>query len=120
MSPRDLHTRGFPGPGTPECADLARTVGWGIAGCGWVARDHALPALLAVDGARVVALHDLDPGALDRMPVEGAARTTDLAEFLATPGLDAVYVAVPNAGHRPLVEAAASTSGRCPALGTAT
>ena len=27
------------------------TVGWGIAGCGWVARDHALPALLTVDGA---------------------------------------------------------------------
>ncbi len=84
------------------------TVGWGIAGCGWVARDHALPALLAVDGARVVALHDLDPAATARMPVEGASRTTDLAEFLATPGLDAVYVAVPNAGHRALVEAAAA------------
>ena len=84
------------------------TVGWGMAGCGWVARDHALPALLAVPGARVVALHDLDPAALDRMPVEGAHRTTDLAAFLATPGLDAVYVAVPNAGHRPLVEAAAA------------
>ncbi|MGY1738410.1 Gfo/Idh/MocA family protein [Geodermatophilus sp. SYSU D00684] len=84
------------------------SVGWGVAGCGWVARDHALPGLLAVGGARVVALHDLDPAAMDRMPVEGARRTTDLAEFLATPGLDAVYVAVPNAGHRPLVEAAAA------------
>ncbi len=84
------------------------TVGWGIAGCGWVARDHALPALLAVPDARVVALHDLDPAATARMPVEGASRTTDLAEFLATPGLDAVYVAVPNSGHRALVEAAAA------------
>ncbi|WNV76509.1 Gfo/Idh/MocA family protein [Geodermatophilus sp. DSM 44513] len=84
------------------------SVGWGIAGCGWVARDHALPALLAVEGARVVALHDRDPAALDRVPVEGAHRSTDLAGFLATPGLDAVYVAVPNAGHRALVAAAAA------------
>jgi predicted dehydrogenase len=42
-----------------------------------------------------------------RMPVD-AVRCTDLAEFLATPGLDAVYVATPNAAHRPLVEAAAA------------
>ncbi len=42
------------------------TVGWGIAGCGWVARDHALPALLAVPDARVVALHDLDAALADR------------------------------------------------------
>jgi predicted dehydrogenase len=82
-------------------------VGWGIAGCGWVARDHALPGLLAAPGARLVALHDRDPAALARVPVE-APRTTDPAAFLATPGLDAVYVAVPNAGHRAVVEAAAA------------
>jgi predicted dehydrogenase len=85
-------------------------VGWGIAGCGWVARDHALPALLATPGARVVALHDRDPAALARVPVE-VPRTADLAAFLATPGLDAVYVAVPNAAHRQVVEAAA-TAGK--------
>ena len=83
------------------------TTGWGIAGCGWVARDHALPALLATPGGRLVALHDRDLAAMDRLPVE-CARSTDLAEFLATPGLDAVYVASPNAAHRPLVEAAAA------------
>ena len=81
-------------------------LGWGVAGCGWVARDHALPGLLE-SGGRVVALHDLSAAAMDRMPVD-AARTTDLAAFLATPGLDAVYVASPNAAHRPLVEAAAA------------
>jgi predicted dehydrogenase len=82
-------------------------VGWGIAGCGWVARDHALPALLQTAGARVVALHDRDAAALAR--VDGTApASTDLAAFLATPGLDAVYVAVPNAAHRELVEAAAA------------
>ena len=78
-------------------------VGWGIAGCGWVAREHALPAL----GAQVVALYDVSADALDRMPVP-AARHQDLAAFLATPGLSAVYVASPNAEHRSLVEAAAA------------
>jgi 1,5-anhydro-D-fructose reductase (1,5-anhydro-D-mannitol-forming) len=80
--------------------------GWGIAGCGWVARDHALPGLLAA-GGEVVALHDRSADAMARMPVD-AARCTDLGDFLATPGLDAVYVATPNAAHRPLVEAAAA------------
>ncbi len=80
--------------------------GWGVAGCGWVARDHALPGLLAA-GADVVALHDRSPAAMARMPV-AAARCTDVEEFLATPGLSAVYVATPNAAHRPLVEAAAA------------
>ncbi|WP_138733445.1 Gfo/Idh/MocA family protein [Modestobacter excelsi] len=82
-------------------------VGWGIAGCGWVARDHALPGLLQVPGARLVALHDRDPGALARMRAEVPA-STDLAAFLTTPGLDAVYVAVPNSAHRQVVEAAAA------------
>ena len=49
-----------------------------------------------------------DPAAMDRMPVERRRASTDLAAFLATPGLDAVYVATPNAAHRPLVEAAAA------------
>ena len=80
--------------------------GWGIAGCGWVARDHALPGLLAA-GGDVVALHDRSAGAMARMPVD-AARCADLEQFLATPALDAVYVATPNAAHRPLVAAAAA------------
>ena len=83
--------------------------GWGIAGCGWVARDHALPGLRAA-GGDVVALHDRSSDAMARMPVD-AARCADLDQFLATPGLDAVYVATPNAAHRPLVEAAA-TAGK--------
>ncbi|GAA4746535.1 Gfo/Idh/MocA family oxidoreductase [Modestobacter marinus] len=83
------------------------SVGWGVAGCGWVARDHAVPALRQVPGARLVALHDRDPGAMARMPTDAPA-TTDLAAFLATPGLDAVYVAVPNSAHRQVVEAAAA------------
>lgn len=82
------------------------TVGWGVVGCGWVARDYALPALNSVPGAQLVAFHDKDPGALGRV-THPAVKHTDLDEFLATPDLDAVYVAVPNAGHRPVVEAVA-------------
>ncbi|WP_409332616.1 Gfo/Idh/MocA family protein [Trujillonella humicola] len=110
--PRSAHSSPS-GPDGDECADLVEgdgvgTVGWGIAGCGWVARDHALPALLAAPGARVVALHDRDPAALARVPPTGAAATPDLGAFLATPGLDAVYVAVPNAAHRAVVESVAA------------
>jgi 1,5-anhydro-D-fructose reductase (1,5-anhydro-D-mannitol-forming) len=83
------------------------SIGWGIAGCGWVARDHALPALLDTPGARLVALHDRDAAAPARMATDAPA-TDDLAAFLTTPGLDAVYVAVPNAAHRGVVEAAAA------------
>lgn len=82
-------------------------IGWGVVGCGWVARDHAVPALLDAPGARIVALHDRDSAAMARMPVD-APRHPDLAALLATPGLDAIYVAVPNAAHRSVVEAAAA------------
>ena len=82
-------------------------VNWGIAGTGWVARDYVAPAILASANGRLVALHDRDPAALAAMP-DGPARCGDLAAFLATPGLEAVYVATPNHAHRALVEAAAA------------
>ncbi len=82
-------------------------VGWGIAGCGWVARDYGAPAIAACGNARLVALYDPDPAALERVaPDDGAVRRhTALGGFLETPGLDAVYVASPNHVHRVLVEA---------------
>ncbi|MGH3687132.1 MAG: Gfo/Idh/MocA family protein [Pseudonocardiaceae bacterium] len=81
--------------------------GWGVAGCGWVARDHAVPGLMCVPDARVVALHDPSPSAMARMTVD-APRCSSLDAFLMTPGLDAVYVATPNSAHRSVVEAAAA------------
>ena len=83
-------------------------VGWGIAGTGWVARDYVAPAILASANGRLLALHDRDRAALDAMPPSQAASTTDLDAFLATPGLEAIYVATPNHAHRALVEAAAA------------
>lgn len=88
---------------------LSPPVNWGIVGCGWVARDYVAPAILSAPAARLLAACDLDPAALRRLAEgePGITRSADLAEFLATPGLEAVYVATPNHLHRPLVEAAA-------------
>ena len=84
-------------------------VNWGIAGCGWVARDYVGPAIQASRNGRIAALYDPDPASRDRAArLFGAPVHAELAPFLATPGLGAVYVAAPNHAHRALVEAAAA------------
>lgn len=84
-------------------------VNWGIAGCGWVARDYVGPAIQASANGRLVALFDPDPVSRKRAEtIFGIPAQSDLGAFLATPGLGAVYVAAPNHAHRALVEAAAA------------
>ena len=84
-------------------------VNWGIAGCGWVARDYVGPAIQASANGRLTALYDPDPASRHRArQVLGLDAHDDLSRFLATPDLGAVYVAAPNHAHRVLVEAAAS------------
>jgi predicted dehydrogenase len=97
------------GAGAPAPAP-ARPVGWGIVGCGWVARDHLLPGLRATAGARVVAACDRDPAAAARLVAgdEDVLTTADLDTLLSTPSLDAVYVATPNVAHLPVVRAVAA------------
>ncbi|WP_084709697.1 Gfo/Idh/MocA family protein [Rubrobacter aplysinae] len=91
-------------------AGSTQTLGWGIAGCGWVARDFVAPAVTEARNADPVALLDPSPGALSATGklAPQASRHTDLGEFLSGPGLDAVYVATPNHLHREIVEAAAA------------
>ena len=85
-----------------------RKLRWGVAGCGWVARDYVLPALDAAPNCEVVALLDPDPERLAAIGLAPAVgRHTDLDAFLAEPDLEAVYVAAPNYLHALLVEAAA-------------
>ena len=88
---------------------LTAPVYWGIVGCGWVARDYVAPGIAATAAARLTAVCDPDPTARQRIAEDNPeiARHADLAAFLATPGLEAVYVATPNHLHRPIVEAAA-------------
>lgn len=81
-------------------------IAWGIVGFGWVARDYMAPAIEA-SGHVLAAVCDPAPEAQAAARGLGAAAYGGLEEFLAHPGLDAVYVATPNHLHRPAVEAAA-------------
>ena len=89
---------------------MSPAVGWGVVGCGWVARDHLLPGLRATPGARLVGACDRDPVAAARLAAgdDDALATADLGALLARPGLDAVHVATPNSAHRGVVEAVAA------------
>ncbi len=90
-------------------------VDWGIAGCGWVARDYVGPAIQASGNGRLAAVFDPDPAsralASERL---GAVAHETMAGLVSTPGLGAIYVAAPNHAHRLLVEQAAAA--RIPVL----
>ena len=44
-----------------ELAPTARRLGWGVVGCGWVARDYGAPGIEASANGRVAAVFDADP-----------------------------------------------------------
>lgn len=94
----------------PRTMSVAEALGWGVVGCGWVAQRYVAPAMAASANGRLVAACDPDEVARTAVAATapGAVVTADLEGFLATPGLDAVYVATPNHLHRSLVEAAAA------------
>lgn len=73
-----------------------RKLGIGVIGLGGIALNHL--AAYRVRGFNVVAGQDVNPGIFDRIRTEfGVKRlTTSLAEFLATPGLDVVDLAIPH------------------------
>ena len=85
-----------------------QTIRWGLAGCGWVARDYVAPALRAAPSASLVALCDPDPNAMARIAADSpdASIYADIDAMLAA-DIDAVYVATPNHLHRELTERAA-------------
>jgi predicted dehydrogenase len=76
-------------------------IGFGVVGCGWVARDYAIPAIIESANARLVALCDLNCVNYEAIATNDKSvfRTTDLDEFLAAENLDAVYIATPNESH---------------------
>jgi predicted dehydrogenase len=90
---------------------LARsTIGWGIAGYGWVARDYAAPAMMA-NGQRIHSVCDPSAtareAALARLKPQGGVHA-DLSRLLDDPDVAAIYVATPNHLHRSVVEQAAA------------
>ncbi|MGF1552182.1 MAG: Gfo/Idh/MocA family protein [Paracoccaceae bacterium] len=79
---------------------------WGVVGCGWVARDFAIPAIRAAAGGRLAAVCDLDVGRA-AAAAPGTPAFARPAEMLASGLVDAVYVATPNHLHaEPVTEAA--------------
>ncbi|MDO9712184.1 Gfo/Idh/MocA family protein [Paracraurococcus lichenis] len=84
------------------------SLGWGVIGYGWVARDYAVPGLLAA-GGRLVSVADPDAGARRHAAGLGARAAADLRALLDDPEVQAVYVATPNHLHRAAVEAAAAS-----------
>ncbi len=78
-------------------------VGWGVVGCGWVARDYAIPAIRTV--AELVAVFDAAPAVGHGL---GARRAASLDDLLSDDAVEAVYVATPNDAHRHAVVAAAA------------
>lgn len=84
-------------------------VRWGIVGLGWVAADFVAPAMVKSAGSWLAAClgSSLDKGRVfaERFGVERVHG--DLEALMHDPGVDAVYIALPNAVHHAAVLAAA-------------
>ncbi len=81
--------------------------GFGIIGCGMIARFHA-KAIADVKGAKLVACFDNIPAAAEKFAAEAGCRPyTKLAEMLADPTVHIVTVGTPSGAHmEPAVAAA--------------
>jgi 1,5-anhydro-D-fructose reductase (1,5-anhydro-D-mannitol-forming) len=90
-------------------SDAPSPVRWGIVGLGWVATDFVVPAMRRSPGSQLVAClgSSLDKGHVfaERFGVERVHG--DLEALMHDPGVDAVYIALPNALHHAAVLAAA-------------
>jgi len=81
----------------------------GLIGAGWIGAFHGETLARRLPGARLVGVADPAPGAAERLAGSlGAPKaTTDPAELLADPAVEAVLIAAPARFHADLVEAAA-------------
>jgi myo-inositol 2-dehydrogenase / D-chiro-inositol 1-dehydrogenase len=81
----------------------------GLIGAGWIGAFHGETLARRLPGARLAGVADPAPGAAERLAGSlGAPKaTTDPAELLADPAVEAVLIAAPARFHADLVEAAA-------------
>jgi myo-inositol 2-dehydrogenase/D-chiro-inositol 1-dehydrogenase len=88
----------------------AAPVGVALVGAGFIGAFHAQSLVERVAGATLVAVADPVPGAAEALVAEvGAGRaTTDAADALTDPAVEAVVIAAPARFHADLVEAAAT------------
>ncbi len=85
---------------TPACP-----VRWAIVGLGWAATDFVAPAIVKSAGSELVACLGSTPAKTRAFAERFAVPRThaDLPSLMADPGVDAVYIALPNAMHREAV-----------------
>lgn len=76
-------------------------IGVGVIGCGFVGRGAHLPALNAIEAARLVAAADPDAKRLDKAARKYSLKSTyrDYADLVRDPEVDAVVVAAPTPLH---------------------
>ena len=76
-----------------------KTVGFGMIGCGMIAKIHA-KAISEIEGAKVIAGYDPFPGAAKAFAdMFGCKGYDNLDEFLADPEIQAVTIATPSGLH---------------------
>ena len=80
---------------------MEKSVRWGILGASKFARDFMARAIHAAEGAELVALATSDPGKADGFAAfcPGLRVHASYDALLADPGIDAVYVPLPNHMH---------------------
>jgi predicted dehydrogenase len=78
-------------------------VRWGVLGCAQIAINHVLPAIKQVQAAQLVAVASRSLPKAERVAREfGSERAYGSYEaLLADPGVEAVYIPLPNHLHRP-------------------
>jgi UDP-N-acetyl-2-amino-2-deoxyglucuronate dehydrogenase len=77
----------------------SKTLGFGIVGCGVIAPTHA-EAIAATDGARLVAVCDVDPAKAQKIGEQyDVPYYTDLAAFSQHPNLEVASICVPSGLH---------------------
>ena len=90
-------------------SEARKACGWGVVGLGWVAADFVVPAMVKSPGSKLAACLGSTPEktrAFAQRFSFGRAHD-DLDSLLHDPGVDAVYIALPNALHHAAVLAAA-------------
>jgi predicted dehydrogenase len=88
---------------------LRRRVGWGLVGCGDIARRRVAPALRDLDECELVAVSRADAARAESFAAEFGAKRwhADWRELLKAPDVEAVYVATPVRLHAEQAVAAA-------------
>lgn len=78
---------------------------WGLLGAGFIARQAIVPAMQAGDDVELVAVAARDESRAEAVHPSGYA-TDEYARVVEDPDIDAIYIALDNAGHEPWAIAA--------------